>query len=288
MFPFRRCSTRRGRAIVTSGVRKVGLLGFGAIGRSIAAAFAVDPVPGTAFAALCCRPGQLAEAREVLPPSVFVTADVADVIALKPDLVIEAASQAAVREIGPRILKAGIDLHVLSTGALADAATRAALLDAADRSGARIAIPAGALAGFRALLSMRQAGLTAVTYTSTKPPLAWAGTPAEARHDLSRLTEPTVIFSGSAAEAALSFPKNANLAAAVALAGLGFERTLVRLVADPTSEENAGRIEAESVVGRLELTLSGRAASSNPKTSEITGMSVIAALRNGAERIHFV
>lgn len=267
---------------------KLGMIGFGAIGRSIVAEFQRVPVPGYDLAMVCVRPHQLAEARELLPAAIKIVAAPDAMLDAGLGLVIEAASQAAVFETGARLIAAGIDLYVLSTGALADESLRASLQEAAHTSGARVAVPAGALAGFRALLSMRQAGLNSVVYTSTKPPLAWVGTPAEQAFDLAGLTAPAVVFDGSAADAALTFPRNANLAAAVALAGLGFERTVVRLVADPSTDENSGRIQAEGAVGRLDLTLSGRAAASNPKTSEITGMSVLAALRNSAGPIVFV
>lgn len=266
---------------------KVGLIGFGAIGRSIAAALIAGDVPGHTLIAVYVRAGHVLAALAELPPSVAVVTEADDLIGLGPDLVIEAASQAAVAAIGPQVLAAGAALHVLSIGALADSETRSALIAAAEAGASRIAIPAGALAGFRGLMAMRHAGLHAVTYISSKPPQAWAGTPT-GKIDLAELTEPTIIFEGSAAEAALNYPRNANLAAAVALAGLGFEKTLVRLVADPTTHENSGRIIAESAVGRLDLTLSGPAAASNSKTSEITSMSVIAALRNSGERIFFV
>lgn len=266
---------------------KVGLIGFGAIGRTIAEALIAGEVPGHTLSAVYVRPSQVPAALADLPENVAVVTEVDDLIGHGLDLVVEAASQAAVAGMGPQVLAAGVALHVLSIGALADAVTRAALVAAAEAGGARIAIPAGALAGFRGLMAMRHAGLSAVTYISTKPPQAWAGTPT-GEIDLMGLTAPTVIFEGSAAVAALKYPKNANLAAAVALAGIGFEETLVRLVADPTTQENSGRVIAESTVGRLDLTLSGPAAASNPKTSEITSMSVIAALRNSGERIFFV
>lgn len=266
---------------------RVGLIGFGAIGRTIAEALIAGDVPGHELAAVHVRPAHVAAARDALPSSVAVASEICALTAANIDLVVEAASQEAVADAGPQILAAGIALHVLSIGALADPATRAGLVQAAEAGGTRIALPAGALAGFRGLLAMRHAGLTSVVYTSTKPPLAWAGTPANAA-DLAGLTQPAVIFEGSAAEAALKFPKNANLAAAVALAGIGFDHTRVRLIADPTTDENSGRVVAESTVGRLDLTLSGPAAAANPKTSEITSMSVIAALRNSADTIFFV
>ncbi len=266
---------------------KVGLIGFGAIGQTIAEALTAGDVPGHELSAVYVRPGHVLAALASLPTKVAVVTEIEGLTGQGVDLVVEAASQAAVAELGPAVLAAGAALHVLSIGALADSETRAALVSAAEAGESRIAIPAGALAGFRGLMAMRHAGLSAVTYISTKPPLAWVGTPTGGI-DLAGLTEPTVIFEGSAAVAALNYPKNANLAAAVALAGIGFEETLVRLVADPTTQENSGRVIAESTVGRLDLTLSGPAAATNPKTSEITSMSVIAALRNSGERIFFV
>lgn len=266
---------------------KVGLIGFGAIGRTIAEALIAGDVPGHTLSAVYVRPGHVRAALADLPSSVAVVTQTEDLIGHGLDLVVEAASQVAVAQMGAQVLASGAVLHVLSIGALADLETRAALVAAAEAGGSRIAIPAGALAGFRGLMAMRQAGLSTVTYISSKPPQAWTGTPT-GEVDLAGLTEPTIIFEGSAAAAALNYPKNANLAAAVALAGIGFEKTLVRLVADPTTQENSGRVIAESTVGRLDLTLSGPAAASNPKTSEITSMSVIAALRNSGDRIFFV
>ena len=126
---------------------------------------------------------------------------------------------------------AAADLMVISTGALADDAVRARLRAAADASGHRMLLPSGAIAGLDGLGALRIGGLTRVTYTSTKPPAAWRGTPAAEEHDLDNLQERRVIFSGAAADAARLYPKNANLAATVALAGLGLHQTQIKLVA---------------------------------------------------------
>ncbi|WP_210247620.1 aspartate dehydrogenase [Salinarimonas soli] len=145
-------------------------------------------------------------------------------------------------------------------------------------------MPAGAIAGLDGLGTLKAAGLHAVTYTSTKPPLAWRGTPAERTVDLEALTERVVFFEGSAREAALQFPKNANLAATVALAGLGFERTRVRLVADPESRGNTGEVRAESEIGTLEVTMAGLA-STNPKTSASVAYNLLHAIRQRGARL---
>ena len=121
----------------------------------------------------------------------------------------------AVRDHGAEVLRAdaGIDLMVISTGALADDETHGRLLAAARRGGSRMLLPAGAIAGIDGLVALRAGGLTGVRYTSVKPPAAWRGTLAEELVDLSTLDQPVAFFEGSARDAAQSYPKNANLAA---------------------------------------------------------------------------
>ncbi len=258
---------------------RVAVLGFGAIGRVLAAGLADSASPR--LAALLVRPRQVAEARASLPGDVAVVDTLAALLGLYPTLVVESAGQGAVREHAAEILSAGIDLMVVSTGALADAALLDHLKACAQRATARILIPAGAIAGLDGLGTLREAGLKAVTYTSAKPPLAWRGTPAEAQLDLAALRERTTFFEGSAREAALSYPKNANLAATVALAGLGLDDTRVRLVADPNAVGNTGTIEASSELGDMEVVMAGRP-SENPKTSASTAYSLLHAVRSRA------
>ena len=121
-------------------------------------------------------------------------------------------------------------------------------------------------------------------YRSRKPPAAWRGSPAEKLVDLGALTRRTVLYRGTAGEAALLYPQNANVAAAVALAGLGFDATEVELVADPDAPGNVHEIEAEGAAGRFAIQLQGKPSRSNPKTSALAAMSVARALLN--ERRH--
>jgi aspartate dehydrogenase len=171
----------------------------------------------------------------------------------------------------------------LSVGAVANRTVQERLETAAALPGAgRIVIPSGAAAGLDGLRTLRENGLKSVTYTSVKPPHAWTGTPAANAFHLESLEEPVTIFSGSARESALLYPKNANLAAVIALAGLGFERTAVRLVADPSALGNTGIIEAQSESSHLRVELSGLSYANNPKSSGIVAHSVIAALKNAS------
>jgi aspartate dehydrogenase len=268
-------------------MRRIALLGLGAIGRSIANQLLQTAPPDLILAGLCTRASQLATATAEFGDATSVCASVADLLALSPDVVIEAAGHEAIAQYGAALLRAGVDVYVLSTGALADDRLLASLVHAAQAGGAKLVIPSGAFAGFDGIRSLNEAGIEEITYTSTKPPRAWSGTPAEQLCDLEHLRVSTTFFEGTARQAALRFPKNANLAAAVAIAGVGLDKTRVRLVADPNATVNIGSVLARGDAGDLEVTLSGAGFEANPKTSEITGMSVLAALRNDAAVLRF-
>src|SRR4029077_132060 len=132
---------------------------------------------------------------------------------------------------------------------------------AAAKSGARLRLPAGAIAGLDGLLAMRLGKLEKVKYTSIKPPHAWTGTPAETDFDLPSIKVPTVIFKGTPADAGRLYPKNANLAVTVALCGAVLEHTDIELVADPPRPEgtNASRLEVTGDSGELKMERLGRA-----------------------------
>ena len=183
------------------------------------------------------------------------------------------------------MLESGIDLVVVSIGALAEASMLDRLRAAARRGAARLLLPAGAIGGIDAIAAMRLGGLYSVRYRSVKPPAAWRGSPAEKLADLDRLAKRTLLYEGSAREAALGFPQNANVAATVALAGLGFEATRVELIADPDAPGNIHEIEAEGATGRVAIRLQGKPSATNPKTSALTALSVARTLANEAASI---
>jgi len=262
-------------------------MGYGPIGSWVAEAISAN-ASCFSLAALCVRDRQIEEVRSKHSRETLIATDVEEFLSADLDVVVEAAGQRAVIETAHRILAHGCDLQILSTGALARVGLREELREAALRSNVQIHIPAGALAGFRGLMTLRQCGLTSVHYTSTKPSHAWANTPAATRFDLEHIDHAEVIFEGNAADAASQFPANANLAAAVALAGLGFEDTRVTLIADPSTELNTGQVEAISPIATMVVTMAGRPFAANPKTSRITGMSVLAALENSHSAICFI
>jgi aspartate dehydrogenase len=202
-----------------------------------------------------------------------------ELLAAMPDLVVECAGHGAVKAHGARILETGLDLVIVSTGSLADEALLTGLAAAA-RSKARIKLPAGALPGVDALAAGRLAGIDRVELKSSKPPLAWSGTPAEQAVDLKSVNTATVIFSGTAREAALAYPKNANVAATAALAGIGFEKTRVTLIADPAVTQNVHRLEADGAFGSLRLEIKANPSPDNPKTSHMAALSIMRLLDN--------
>lgn len=111
------------------------------------------------------------------------------------------------------------------------------------------------------------------------------GTPAEQLIDLARLTERKVFFSGTAREAACQYPQNANATVVTSLAGVGLDRTRVELVADPTWRTNGHRISARGAFGRMEITLENTPLAGNPKSSELTALSLVHTIENQVGRL---
>ncbi|MFN0183204.1 MAG: aspartate dehydrogenase [Aquabacterium sp.] len=249
---------------------RVAVIGAGAIGGVVVRELAAAGGRGVVLAGVLVR--DPARASGLPGPQVR---GLPALLALRPQLVVEAAGQAAVHQYGPTVLRAGCDLLVSSVGALADAALADALDAAARAAGRQVLLPAGALGGLDWLAAAQMAGLHRVHYRSRKPPAAWRGTPAESALDLDALHTATVFFEGSARDAAHLYPKNANVAAALALATLGLDAVQVELVADPAATGNRHEIEAEGVAGRLRLELDNAASADNPRTSLITPYSLL-------------
>jgi len=258
----------------------IGLIGCGGMAQDVVAALrAADTANRARIVGALARPGRGEPARTKLC-GVDIVEALDELIARKPAIIAEVASQAAVTEHGPAVLRSGIDCLVISIGALADAKLFASLKSAARDGKSRILLPAGAIGGVDAIAAMRLGGLTSVRYRSRKPPLAWRGSPAERLVDLGKLAKRTVLYRGTAGEAALLYPQNANVAATVALAGLGFDATEVELVADPDAPGNIHEIEAEGASGRFAIELRGKPSRTNPKTSALAALSVARALIN--------
>jgi len=202
-------------------------------------------------------------------------------LAAKPDVVVEAAAHDAVREYGEPLLKKGIALIVLSCGALCDDALRKKLERAAAKSGALLSVPSGGIGGLDALKAACVAGVDEVTIAVTKPPAAWKGIPyvEKLRVDLDGLREARVLFEGPAREGVPHFPANVNIAAVLSMAGIGFDRTRLKVVADPALKHNTHYIEVKGRTGNISIKLENVPAPDNPKTAWLACYSALAALK---------
>ncbi len=255
--------------------RRIALIGFGAIGGRVVRVL-MQQAPDCPVVAVFMRPES---ARSI--PGFPVVTDMTGLRAARPDLVLECAGQAALASIGPQVLRAGIDLVVASVGALADAETESLLRGAAEETQARLVLASGAVGGLDALAAMRLAGPIRVLYRSRKPPAGWAGSSAEQLIDLKNLTAPTAFARLSARRAALDYPKNANVAATIALAGAGLDETECELVADPTVNANIHEIEAHGPTGEMIVRMEGVPDPDNPRTSMLTAYSMVKAAITG-------
>ncbi|HEY7244974.1 MAG TPA: aspartate dehydrogenase [Xanthobacteraceae bacterium] len=259
--------------------QRFGVIGFGAIGDEIVRCLDVR-AETDALVGFLDLPERMPELKRKSAGRFPAVSELDGLLALGPDLVVEAAGHSAVKRFGAEILARGYDLLIASVGAVADKVLAGALVAAAEKAGTDLWIASGAVAGIDGLLAARDSGLRTVTYTSAKPPQGWAGTPAETIL-MHRRSERVVFFEANAREAAAQYPQNANVAATVALAGLGLDRTRVQLVSDPAVKGPLGTIEAHGEFGHFLFEILALASPTNPKTSAITGFSLVSAVREG-------
>jgi aspartate dehydrogenase len=259
----------------------VTMVGCGAIGHGVIAALAND---ADVRVTQIVVPASEAAAVRAEFPDVTVAASL-DELPARPGLLLECAGHRAVIEQVLPALQQGIDCVLCSVGALSEPGLPEKLEAAARASGAHAQLISGAIGAIDAIAAARLCGLDTVVYTGRKPPLGWKGTPAEDTFDLDHMTEAGVLFEGSARDAARLFPKNANVAATVSLAGIGLDNTRVRLIADPAVSRNQHHVRAEGGFGELEFQIAGRTLASNPKTSALTVYSAVRALHNRARPI---
>jgi len=250
----------------------IAIIGCGAIGEAVAGYLAEydDIEIGVAI----INPGRGSQARDVFGGDVEIAQSI-EGVSKDIDLAVDCGGHPALRQHGEEILSRGINLVSVSSGALADVDLYDRLVAAARRGGAQLRVVSGAIGALDALSAGSVGDLAKVTYRGRKPPQGWRGSPAEAKLDLDSLAEAAVHFSGSARDGALEYPKNANVAASVALAGIGFDDTAVELIADPGITRNVHEIVAEGDFGRFEFRIDGKSLPDNPRSSAITAMSVV-------------
>jgi aspartate dehydrogenase len=210
-------------------------------------------------------------------------------LATRPDAVVEAASHDAVRKYLLPLLEARVSVVVLSAGALADDALRRRAESAAAGSGALFYVPSGGIGGLDALKTACLAGVDEVSIQVAKPPAAWKGIPyvENLGIDLDRLQGPKTLFEGAAREGVPHFPQNVNIAAVLSIAGIGMDRTRLKVVADPALTLNTHTIRVSGASGRITIVLENVPAPQNPKTSWLACYSALAALRAIESKVRY-
>jgi aspartate dehydrogenase len=262
--------------MITCRSMNVGVVGLGVIGKAVCRA--VDEgIPGLKLAGATARDRERGERflAALTSPVPFLSLD--DLVRAS-DLVVEASTQAHLEEIAPRALGAGKDLVVLSCGGLLGRQDWVALAEA---RGCRILVPSGAIAGLDGVKGARVGAITSVTMETRKPPQGLAGAPwiVQQKIDLAAITKETLIFEGPATEACRAFPANVNVLAALSLAGIGPDKTRIRLFAVPGQARNVHRITVEGEFGRLTIEVEN-VPSENPRTGKLSYLSTIALLRD--------
>ena len=254
---------------------RIAIAGLGTIGRAVARKLA-DGMPGLSLACVAARDEE--KARGWLDEEGIEVPIVAlDEFPAHADLAVECAPAAVLERICRPMLTAGKQVMVLSCGALLP---RPELADLARQCGGRIVVPTGGLLGLDAVSAAAEGTIHSVKMTTRKPPNGLAGAPHLVKNAISvdGLNEPKLVFSGSARDAAAGFPANVNVVAALALAGIGPDRTMIDIYADPTVTRNCHVIEVDADAARFTLSIEN-VPSENPKTGKIVALSIIATLR---------
>jgi len=255
---------------------RIAIGGLGAIGKALARRLADGSVPGVVLAAVSARNQDKArEFINTLPHPVPVL----ELSQLEPvaDIVVECAPAAILGDVIGPFLRAKKKAIVLSVGAIL---FRPDLIELARLSGGTILVPTGALIGLDAVVAAAEGEIHSVRMVTRKPPNGLAGAPFLIEHGISMegLTEPLKVFTGNAKEAAKGFPANLNVVVALALAGIGPDRTMLEIWADPTVVRNTHTITVDSDSAKFTMTMEN-IPSENPKTGRIVAQSVTALLR---------
>ncbi|MFH1847293.1 MAG: aspartate dehydrogenase [Candidatus Omnitrophota bacterium] len=195
------------------------------------------------------------------------------------DLIIEAASPKIVPEFFEEALSKTKDIMIMSIGGLLG---REASLGKAEEKGIKVILPSGAIAGIDGLKAAKVAGLEEVTITTSKPPGSIKGAPylEEKGINVDEISEKTVIFEGSAFEAVKGFPKNINVSALLSIAGIGAEKTKVRIVVSPEYTRNTHEIKIKSKAGTITVRTENVPFPDNPKTSYLAALAAITSLES--------
>lgn len=259
------------------GKMRLGIAGLGTIGLAVAKRVDAGDAGDMVVTAVSARDTQRAAeniSAFVHKPEIVPVGEIGE----HCDVVLECAPRAVFDALATSAISNGCIFIPLSVGALLD---RPDLVDQARATGARIVVPTGALIGLDAVKAIAQGNVTSITMVTRKPPRGLKGAPhiATIGVDLDTVSEPLKVFSGTAREAAKGFPANVNVAAALGLAGIGPDRTMVEIWADPGVQHNTHTITAKSDSSDFTMTIQNIPTEENPPTGKITALSALATLQ---------
>jgi len=254
---------------------RVAVGGFGAIGQKVAARLD-EGIPGLKLVAVSARNAERAATAMTgyrSPVPVLPLTELASVA----DVVVECAPAEVFMQVAEPALRAGRTLLVISVGALVANPQLRAL---AEEHGGTVIVATGALLGLDAVQAAAEGEIHSIRMITRKPPGGLAGAPYLLANNISvdGLTEPKKVFEGNARDAVIGFPANVNVAAALGLAGIGPENTMIEIWADPALVRNTHTITVDADSASFTLSIQN-IPSENPKTGKITALSMIAALR---------
>ncbi len=254
------------------------VIGCGAIGTTIARE--AENIPDIGAVYLTDRSQECAAKLEERFSKVQYIPDIVPILG-NIRLIVEAASQEAARYYLPIALSAGVDVLLMSVGVLGDEEFQSDVFRLAKRKNAKIFVPSGAIGGVDALSAAKVEDIEDVTLTTTKPPSAFGDSPYLQSKKIvpSDIRVRTTLFEGSAREAVKHFPQNINVAATISLAGIGFDRTRVRIVCDPQVKTNEHHLQARGRFGDIDVVTRNVPSPRNPKTSYLAALSAISAIR---------
>lgn len=254
----------------------VGLIGFGTIGKQLVEYIRADKAGDVELKKILVRDRNKGASFD---PSLPFEEDPERFFSSNLDLIVEAAGHEAVKRYAVPSLTSGSDFLVVSVGAFSDEELYHRALEAAKQHGRRLIFPSAAIGGLDRIAAGSVDEMEEITLTTRKPPRAWYGTIVEKEVDLERVAEPLCVFEGPARESARRFPENTNVSAALSLAGIGLDRTRVRVFVDPNISQNVHELSAKGKFGHIEVKIKNTP-SENPKTGYIVAMSIAKVLKN--------
>jgi len=264
--------------------KRVGIIGYGSIGKEIIAATSRNEIPNARIVALFDKESTVfnkvdydnGELNLFSDFDEFYNSDIYSNI----DIIMECASKGAIKEYGKKIIDSKKDLIVLSVGAFSDEKYLIELQNLSNLNNTKILIPTGAIAGLDSIRSVKKY-LNTLTIVTTKNPKSLIGAPyfKTSKIRIDEILKETVLFEGNAVDAIELFPANVNVAVSVALAGIGLVKTQVKIVADPTLSVNKHEIVGEGTFGKIQIVVQNIPSPSNPRTSYLASLSAIECLR---------